>query len=88
MITIEKLKIYYKYHGDGDMWNRLETSEEAKIIQYSDWKLIEDIVQDIIFIENNVVSLNYKNEVLSKASKNCSDKETLEYLIKVANDIK
>ena len=87
MITLEKLKIYRKYHGDGDMWNRLGTPQETSILKYTDWKLIDDLIQDIILIKNTQVSDNYKTKILSELNGNYNQ-EIIEYIIEIAKDIK
>jgi hypothetical protein len=87
MITIAKLKIYDKYHGDGDMWSRLVTDEEKTILKYPDWRLIEDLVQGVILIKTNTVSKEYKDETQLELLKNCSSTEVIDYIEEIAHGV-
>ena len=59
MITLEHLRIYKKYHGDGDILIRCATLKEKELMDYESWSIIDDLVQDLIFVEKGSVSINF-----------------------------
>jgi hypothetical protein len=87
MITKSKLKIYDKYHGDGDMWQRIGTSDEKTTIDYNDWKLIENMIQDAILITNVKVSRSFTVKFEDELRENCDDESTKHLLIDIAKKV-
>lgn len=51
MMTLEHLRVYKKYHGDGDILIRCATLKEKELMDYESWSMIDDLVQDLIFVE-------------------------------------
>lgn len=66
MITIEKLDIYNKYKGDGDAFVRSATKNEKKIINGSDFLLIDNVIQDLKIIEKGLASKSFIEEFKEK----------------------
>lgn len=80
MITLEHLKIFKKYHGDGDMLFRCGTSKEKEWMDYESWSMIDDLVQDLIFVEKGVASDSYTRFVSKKLRELCDSEETIREL--------
>ena len=80
MITLDKLKIFYKYHGDGGMWVRLATPKEKNMVTYEDWKLIDSLIEDLTFIRKGVASEEYISKIHLIIKENFDNNETREYL--------
>lgn len=84
MITREKLEIYERYKGDGDALIRVGTPQEKHALNYSDWKLIENLLQDIQLISNNQTSDTYADEVKQVLYQKCDSSDTVEKLKEIA----
>lgn len=56
MITLEHLRVYKKYHVDGDILIRCATLKEKELMDCEFWSMIDDFIQDLIFIEKGSVS--------------------------------
>ncbi len=62
MITKAKIIIYLKYR-DADIFARCGTLEEKEILNDNDWKLIDDLIQDIHFLKSNLLSSEMKRRI-------------------------
>ncbi len=80
MITLEHLRIYKKYHGDGDILIRCATLKEKELMDYESWAMIDDLVQDLIFVEKGVASDSYIRFVSKKIRECCDSEETIREL--------
>ena len=47
MITLKKVDIYKKYHGDIDAWFREGTERERSMLAQGDWSVIESIIGEL-----------------------------------------
>ena len=83
MITIDKLNIYKKYQGDGDAFNRVGTKKEKGIINYSDWKCIEDLLQDICFVKKGFASKPLEEKLMEKLKNSCENQNVIDELWKI-----
>ena len=86
MITVEKVKIYYKYRGDIDAYARLAKNEEAQFMTDSDWGLIDEIIQAIQLVNSGRSSNNFEEKLKRKLQTNVSDDETLKMIKKLATE--
>ena len=84
MITLEHLRIYKKYHGDGDMLFRCGTSKEKEWMDYESWSMIDDLVQDLIFVEKGVASDSYIKFTNDKLRECCDSEDTIRELKNIA----
>lgn len=75
-ITLEHIKIYKHYGGDGDALVRIGTNREKEIMTYEAWKCVEDLLQEIAISKAN---LN------SKLSTNTESQKVIDELIKIAS---
>ena len=80
MITAKKIKIIAKYNGDGDMWNRLSTYEEKMELNYQEWKLMDDLIQDLTLVQNSATSEEYQLNVQLILNTNFDSEETIKLL--------
>ena len=53
-ITLEHLKIYKHYGGDGDALIRLGSEREKRIMTYEAWRCIEEMLQEISISSTNL----------------------------------
>ena len=84
MITKEKIRIYNRYNGDGDMWLRSAKKSE-KIINNLEWHLIENLINDVGLIEKGLTSQSYSEEIKKRLEENC-DEEARLLIIKLAKN--
>lgn len=80
MITIEKLDIYKKYQGDGDAFCRVGKKEEKSTINYSDWKRIEEFLQDISIVKNGYASKPFEVELKEILNISCENQKVINAL--------
>ena len=83
MITLEKVKIYASFNGDGDLYFRSK-HPQALIFGSSEWSLIDDLVQDYIIVENGYASPSFIKELDEKALVICDSHETIDFLKSIA----
>ncbi len=84
MLTRQHLEIYKNYGGDGDMFVRLGSEEEKRILEYEDWRLIEDFLQDIDLVNKLLTSPEFANHLRERLANNCDGEETINALKKLA----
>lgn len=63
-ITLEHIRIYEKYNGDGKGFVRSATQIEVLIMRPQDWSLIDSLIQDIHLAKNGLISKEYINKLL------------------------
>jgi len=80
MITVEKLKIFKKYQGDGDAFIRIGKKNEKRIMDYSDWRNIDELIQDIGLIKKKLASAEYEKSVSNKLRNYCESQSVMEEL--------
>lgn len=80
MITTEKLKIFQKCNGDGDIWLRTSWWWQRNKIDPDDWALISQLIQDIKLIDKGLCSEPYAQEVNNKIQENCMDEKVIKEL--------
>ena len=81
MITVEKLKIFEKYKGfDYDR----ASERDVKILDYSEFMLIERLVQDIRLIRKRLAAKSYEQQTNVLLEESCDCLETIDYLKKMA----
>jgi len=75
-ITIEKLKIYQRYKGDGDGIARVGSGAERKAFGPDldkPWVTITSKMQDIELIKTGFVSKELKSQMIHDLKKACDD---------------
>lgn len=76
MITLEKLKIYKKYSGNIESWDRFGKDRDRSFLKYEEWELIDELIQNLELIENRLVSDSFKSQTLDKLKKVCDSEKT------------
>ncbi|MGZ8537553.1 MAG: hypothetical protein ACXWV9_04770 [Flavisolibacter sp.] len=74
MITTQKLSLYRKYEGQGDRFLVSAWPWQRHKISPDDWKMIEQLIQDIKLMDRGLASDSYKEGLLEKINANCEDK--------------
>ncbi len=70
MITLEKLKIYKRYEGDGDMFVRAGRTSQKQLFADNDWGIITDCEQNIELIAKGMTSIEFRNNAIQDMRKN------------------
>lgn len=83
MITLEKVKIYASFNGDGDLYFR-SNQPQALIFGDGEWRLIDDLIQDFIIVKNGRASALFIKELDEKALAICDSHETIDFLKSIA----
>jgi hypothetical protein len=84
MITVEKLKVYEKYSGEGDALLRCGTSLEKALLTYKDLRLIDELLQSIRLIDKNVTSSSFIEGANKKFQDVCESHEVILFLQQLA----
>lgn len=87
MITLNKLKLFKQYKGDGDVFVRIATKKEKDIIDYSDWEMIDELLQDVGLINKGLVSDDYRERINNKLEVFCDSQNTIKELINLSKAI-
>lgn len=74
MITIEKLKIYRHYKGDGDSFARSGRNSEKELINDNDWSIITSSEQNIELIAKGLSSSEFRNTAIQIIKNNFDPK--------------
>lgn len=85
MITVEHLKIYFSYKGDGDGFVRLATSREKAIMNYKNWSLIDSFIQDILIVNRGLAAKSYSKNLEERLKLNCDSGATIQELKNIAS---
>jgi hypothetical protein len=88
MISIDKIKIFRKYHGDIDFWARSGSKKEKLIINDNDWYIIDTLIQDMLFVRKGLSTKEFKEDIDNKLKEICSDQEVIKQLTGYVNQIR
>lgn len=80
MVTIEKFAVYKKYGGDIDSWVRHNIKNNLDIIDEDDWYLISRLMTDLVLIENNLMSDNFRDKTIQFIQDNTESEEVIDLL--------
>ncbi len=83
MITLEKVKIYASFNGDGDLYFQSKHSQPL-IFGGNEWGLIDDLIQDYIIAKNGHASTSFIEALNEKALVICDSPETIDFLKSIA----
>ncbi len=81
MITVEKLKIYKKYSGNIEGWDRFGKKKDKSFLEYEEWELIDELIQNLELVEKGLVSDSFKAQTLNKLNDACDCEKTKQELI-------
>lgn len=79
MINEEKILIYKKYEGNLDIWARIATCEEKKVLSNDDWYLIDELIL------NAVISIPDMIEILKR---NVENEKVMDEILDIAMKLK
>ena len=80
MITTEKLKIYKKYSGNIEGWDRCGKKKDKSFLEYEEWELIDELIQNLELVEKGLASDSFKSQTLDKLNSACDSENTKEEL--------
>ena len=80
MITAEKLKIYKKYSGNIESWDRFGNKKDKKFLEYEEWELIDELIQNLELLEKGLASDSFASQTIDKLKKVCDSEKTQEEL--------
>ena len=86
MITLEKLKIFEKYRGDGDGFVRVGKKHEKNIIQDDDWHEIDVLARKIHLVNSELASKEFKRRVKNELGEKVASLEAKEKIIAIAGE--
>ena len=78
MITFIKLKEYEDYHGYYDGFYIQRVKNGTNITSDDEWRLIENLIQDIFLVKKGVVSKDFIKNLEQKLKENCDNSQTIE----------
>ncbi len=80
MITTKKLKIYKKYSGNIESWDRFGKKVDKNFLKYKEWELIDELIQNIKLIEKGFASESFKSRTLNRLREVCDSERTQQEL--------
>lgn len=80
MITSDKIKVYKKYLGNIEDWDRYGKKKDKEVLEYEEWILIDEILDNLYLIEQKLTSNDYAIKITSKLNNVCDNKSTQEKL--------
>lgn len=84
MITKEKLKIYDYFNGDAEGLYRVGSPSQKERISHDDWRLIEELVQEVFFIKESLASKEYTERIEAKLQRECENLEVIKTIKSIA----
>ena len=80
MITTEKLKIYKKYSGNIEGWDRFGKKKDKSFLEYEEWELIDELIQNLELVEKGLAADSFKTQTLNKLNEACDNEKTQQEL--------
>lgn len=80
MITEEILKVYIKYHGDGDGFVRMATTKEKSLFSNTTWITIDRLIQNSALISSGLSSESFTSKAISEIEAECENDRTMALL--------
>ena len=76
MITTEQIRVYTKYFGDEDMFERRGSKEEKSLFpKYLEWGEIRTLIQDVYLLNSGKLSQSYADKVHEQLKSGVENKE-------------
>lgn len=85
MVTLEKLRIYKMYSGDGDHYTRTNRNRGEQILENGDFSTIDNLLQDIKITNKGLSSETYLKTLSEKLVEICDSAETINELKRMAS---
>jgi hypothetical protein len=87
VITLEKLRIYSRYKGDGDLFSRAGSKRERESMHGADWELIDTLLQDATVLNRNLGSEERNNQALRRLRSGCENDEVVSKILSLAENL-
>jgi hypothetical protein len=84
MITRDKLRVYEKFHGDTDRFQRGSTLSERESIEFQEWRSIDEILHSLFTVQSGQASADFEAEVRARAIVASADDQVRERLFQVS----
>lgn len=88
MITAEKIRIYKKYLGNIEDWDRFGKKNHKKSMNYDDWVLMDSILDDLFLVKNGLASDSFQKKTYTKLEDSCDTVKTQNELISLIGKYK
>jgi hypothetical protein len=88
MITSDKIRVYKKYSGNIENWDRYGKKKDKEVLEYEEWILIDEILDNLYLIEQKLTSNDYAIKITSKLNNVCDNKNTEEELKRLVGKYK
>lgn len=76
MITLNKLRVYKKYSGNIESWDRFGKSKDRELLSYEEWQLIDVLLQKLDLVQKGLASENYNSQTIDKLVEVCDTEDT------------
>ena len=76
MITSEKLKVYKKYFGNTEGWDRFGKSEDKEVLGNYEWVLIDRLINRLELAEKGLVSDGFNLQTMKDLKRVCDNEKT------------
>jgi len=84
MITFEKLRIFARYKGDGDMFWRSARQIERQVLTNDDWHLIDTLLQDATVVSRQLGSDQRTVEAMKRLTENSENDRVVSEITRLA----
>lgn len=81
MITKDKLRIYEKYKGHIERWDRSGKKKDKGFLTYNEFDFIAQLIQELLLVERGLASEGYKSQTMDKLHNACDSEETKQMLL-------
>ena len=80
MITAEHIKIFERYKCNEEIFIRLGSKEDKEILTHDNWRVIEDLLQDIELIKNDLIATKFSTGLNIRLTTSCESEEAVRKL--------
>lgn len=80
-ITLEMVRTYVRYEGDGDAWAR---GKRRGGMTGAEWALIDSFLQDLHLVRKNLAAPSFAANVEQRMLASCADQSTIEAIKAIA----
>ncbi len=84
-LTLDQLKIYKKYRGDPDSFQRSASSKEAGILSGDAWALISELTGAMFLVQSHRATDDFSQNVLVRIKRSCDSELTINELQSISN---
>jgi len=84
MITEAGLAVYQTFQGDIDGFARVGTAAQRILLPEREWGVVASLLQDLLLVEQGLVSAEYAAGVQHRLAHHCSSQEVIDSLKAIA----